>query len=69
MLGVENMTTVPLEVTLNLGRSLNYVHNTSSHIIKKVIEPNMTELLMNVRRADLNGGEMILDYDFKFKEV
>ena len=68
MFGAENRTTVPIEVTFNMGRSLNFACSGVSHVVKKVIEPNRVEFLMHVRR-DAVADEMMLDYDFRFKEV
>jgi len=49
MFGAENRTTVPFEVTFNMGKSINFVCNGKSHVVTKVIEPNKTEFLMHVR--------------------
>lgn len=40
MYGAENRTTVPYEVTFNVGKTKNFVCNGQSHIVKKIIEPN-----------------------------
>lgn len=66
MFGAENRTTVPIEVTLNVGLSQNFVCSTASHQIRKVIEPNQVEFLTHIRRDNLDE-QLLLDYDFKFK--
>mmetsp|Transcript_31110 Transcript_31110/g.30565 ORF Transcript_31110/g.30565 Transcript_31110/m.30565 type:complete len:124 (+) Transcript_31110:530-901(+) len=67
MFGAENRTTVPMEVTFNMGKSINFACNGASHIAKKVIEPNRTEFLMYVKR-EVTADDMLIDYDFKFRE-
>lgn len=37
MYGVENRTTMPIEVTLNVSKSNNCEFNTQNHTVKKVI--------------------------------
>lgn len=68
MFGAENKTTVPIKVTFNVGRSQNFVCNTASHVVERVVEPNKIEFLTHVRRDDLKE-EMMLDFDVKIKET
>ncbi len=68
MFGVENRTTVPLEVTFNVGRSQNFLTSGRNFTTKKVVEPHKVEFLSCVRRDDL-GDDMVLDYLFKFQEL
>lgn len=65
MFGAMNMTTVPQEVTLNMGKTMNFVCNSKANVAKKLIEPNKVETLMHVRRENLKDG-MLLDPDFRF---
>jgi hypothetical protein len=65
MFGVENRTTVPIEVVFSVGRSENFVYSGTSHVAKRLIQPNRVEYLMNIRR-EFTEEEMLLDYDFKF---
>jgi hypothetical protein len=65
MFGVENRTTVPIEVVFSVGRSHNFAYSGQSHLVKKLIQPNRVEYLLNVRR-EFTEEEMLLDYDFKF---
>ena len=65
MLGCENLTTVPIEVTLNLGRVANCLKSGGSTIIKQVIQPNRVEVLTHIRRENLAALPIRLDLDFK----
>lgn len=70
MFGCENRTTVPIEVTFNVSKLTNCARSTQQNIIKKVIEPNRVEFLMNVRREDIKQQPLRLDFiDFKHREL
>jgi hypothetical protein len=68
MYGVENRTTVPIEVTLNIGKSKNCSFNTANTVIKKEILPNRIETFVHVRRTKINEP-MHFDYDLKYKVI
>ncbi len=68
MFGCENRTTVPIEVTFNIGRIQNSLRSTESALIKRVIQPNQVEFLANIRRADI-ANPLKLDFDFKHRET
>lgn len=68
MFGCENRTTVPIEVTFNIGRIHHSLRSSESAIIKKVIQPNQVEFLTNIRRSDL-GTPLKLDFDFRHRET
>ena len=69
MFGCENRTTVPIEITFNIGRIHNSLRSSSNAVIKKVIQPNQVEFLSNIRRADLSGPPLKLDFDFRHRET
>ena len=50
MFGVENRTTVPIEVDFNVGIAHNLAFSGQGHLARKIVEPNRVEFLMNVRR-------------------
>jgi hypothetical protein len=64
--GVENRTTVPIEVTFSVAKSQNIAFNTTVPTIKKVIQPNRFETLIHVRRNKLTEP-LHFDYDLKYK--
>ena len=65
--GVENRTTVPMEVQFNVGRSQNFLCSARNFNVKKIVDPSKLEFLNNIRREDI-GDEMLLDYSFRFQE-
>jgi hypothetical protein len=68
MFGCENRTTVPIEVTFNIGKLNNCARSTQQSIIKKMIEPNRVEYLMSIRREDISQAPLRLEsIDFKFR--
>lgn len=68
MFGCENRTTVPIEVTFNAGKMNFCARSPNNTLIKKVIQPNRIEFLINIRRED-NQVPLRLDIDFNHKEL
>jgi hypothetical protein len=68
MYGVENRTTVPIEVAFNVSNSQNLSFSTATGLVKKIVEPNKIEFLMHVRR-ELISDEIAFDYTFSHREV
>lgn len=70
MFGCENRTTVPIEVTFDISRLPGCLRSTQQAIVKKVIEPNRVEFLMNIRKDQINQPALRLDaISFKYKEL
>ncbi len=70
MFGVENRTTVPIEVTFDVSKLPGCLKSTQQSIVKKVIEPNRVEFLMNIRKENIAQHALRLDaISFKYKEL
>lgn len=69
MLGCENLTTVPIEVTLNLSRMGSCLKSGGNNIVKKVVQPNRIEFLTHLRRENVQALPARLEVDFKWRIV
>lgn len=65
MFGVENRTTVPIEVTLNISKAKNCAYSSATPVIKKVVQPNKFETFVHVRRQNIQK-ELKFEYDLKY---
>ena len=68
MFGCENRTTVPIEVSFNVSKSLNCSKSSKLPLIKRIIEPNKVEFLMHVRRQNTEAP-LGLEIEFRYKEA
>ena len=68
MYGIENRTTVPIEVTLNVSKSKNCAFSTMGPVVKKVVQPNRFETLIQVRRERIEEG-MKFEYELKHRVI
>lgn len=67
--GIENRTSVDMEVTFSVAKSKNVASSitTKEPIIKKIVPAHGFEFLMHVRKEDLSKPEYKFEYTYRHK--
>jgi len=63
--GIENRTSVDMEITFSVVKGKNLAFSTPSAIVKKIVPANGFEFLMHTRKEDLTRTDYKFEYTYR----